>query len=234
MAPAQRVGRRRRDGVAEHGQHEALGVPERVPVVARARSGPWPRSPAARPARPPAACGRARSARPAGAPRRRRARRRRPPRTRPGTPPARRPARPSPTCPRPPARRRPGRAPRAASAGSTSRSRSTLSTRSGAPGSRSAVIVMRAEVLAALRVGHRALGALDHVVHARRHPQPAALGHVHQLRAQPVGGVLLAAQRGGERRRRARVLALAAAPARWPPARSARPPAAARSSGSTS
>ena len=34
MAPAQRVGRRARRRVREHGQDEALGVPERVAVVA--------------------------------------------------------------------------------------------------------------------------------------------------------------------------------------------------------
>ena len=42
VPPAQRVGHRRGLGVGQHRQHEHLGVPERVPVVARARSGPWP------------------------------------------------------------------------------------------------------------------------------------------------------------------------------------------------
>ena len=42
MPPAQRVGGRVRRGVGEQRQHEALGVPEGVPVVARARSGPSP------------------------------------------------------------------------------------------------------------------------------------------------------------------------------------------------
>ena len=90
------------------------------------RSGPWPGSRAARPARRPAACGRARSGRPAGARRRPRSRRRRGPRTLSRYSrwaahelvPARAPGA------RPP-RRRPGRAPTAASAGSTSRRRGT-------------------------------------------------------------------------------------------------------------
>src|SRR5207245_7128442 len=35
MAPAQRIARRMRSGVGQDGEHEGLGVPEGVPVVAR-------------------------------------------------------------------------------------------------------------------------------------------------------------------------------------------------------
>ena len=71
--------------VGQHRQHEALGVPERVAVVARARSGPWTGWRGARRGRRPAARGTARSAPPAAARGRPRPRRRRRPRSRRGT-----------------------------------------------------------------------------------------------------------------------------------------------------
>ena len=85
VPPAQRVARGLRRGVREHGQDEALGVPERVPVVAGAGQALRRRSRAARRARRPAACGRGRSGPPAAARCRPRARRPRGPRTRRGT-----------------------------------------------------------------------------------------------------------------------------------------------------
>ena len=123
VPPAERVARGIRRGVRERLQDEGLGVPERVPVVARAPSGPSRGSPASRPARSPAAAGTARSAASAAARHRPRPRRRHRPRSCRGRPAARRRSRPS-RSPWPRrARPRPARAGPAASAGSTTRRR---------------------------------------------------------------------------------------------------------------
>ena len=127
VAPAQRVGGRVRVPCRSAPAARRSRCPRTRGRRSRGRSGPWPGSPAARRARPPAACGRARSARPAGA------------RSSPSISTSarvqkssrysrwrstqRRPSR----CAwrRRDAPRRPGRAPTAASAGSTSRRRGT-------------------------------------------------------------------------------------------------------------
>ena len=63
------------------------------------------------------------------------------------------------------------------------------------------------EVVEALVLGDRALRSLDLVVHPRRHPQGALARAVHEHRAQLVGAVVLRHERRGQDRGRARVRA---------------------------
>ena len=63
----------------------------------------------------------------------------------------------------------------------------------------------------ALGRGHGALGAFDHVVHARGHPQAARARAVHEADPERVVGVVLGDQRRRQRRRRARVVRLVGA-----------------------
>ena len=201
---------RLRSRVREHGQDEALRVPERVPVVAgagealcrdRALLGPGARLERVeeREAHGLLELRVAVELDVGALPERRR-----------GTRAVRPPAPPSRCAVLRPAWPRPRRGARVASAGSTRRRRGTSRPAGARPAARSAATVTRAEVGPALCRGLRAGRSLDDVIHARGHPELAAPGRVDEHRAACMVEELLGARaatraprRRGDRRARA-------------------------------